>query len=135
MSSVRGEGSTYDSQLSALKEADTRNVVDVPRQHHPTVNEDSQIPDAVNGLKIDVRHSHSGTAAVMQTTARAQPNQLRLRRVETKSVGTHPRLDALDARGHPHSQESSIVLRGVPVDLEVIGKNVHVETVLQPRCQ
>ena len=33
-----------------------------------------------------------------------EPNhryQLVFRRVETKSVGTHPRFDALDARGHP----------------------------------
>ena len=97
------DGSTDDSQLSELEEADTRNVVDMPRQRHPTVDEDSQISDTVNGSKVDVRHPHSGTTAVMQTTARAQPNQLRLWRVETKSVWTHPRLDALDARGHPRS--------------------------------
>ena len=103
MRSVRGEGSTDDSQLSELEETDTRNVVDVPRQRHPTVDEDSQISVTVNGSKVDVRHPHSGTAAVVQTTAGAQPYQLRLRRVETKSVRTHPSLDALDARGHPRS--------------------------------
>ena len=41
MNSVRGEGSTDDSQLSELEEADTRDVIDVPRQRHPTVDEDS----------------------------------------------------------------------------------------------
>ena len=76
MSSVRGEGSTDDSQLSELEETDTRNVVDVPRHRHPTVDEDSQISDTVNGSKVDVRHPHSGAAAVMQTTAGAQPYQL-----------------------------------------------------------
>ena len=43
MSSVRSEGSTDDSQLLELEEADTRDVVDVPRQRHPTVDENSQI--------------------------------------------------------------------------------------------
>ena len=103
MSSVRGEGSTDDSQLSELEESDTRDVVDVPRQRHPTVDENSQIADTVNGLKIDARHPHPRTTAMMQTTAGAQPYQLRLRRVETESVGTHPSLDVLNARGHPRS--------------------------------
>ena len=60
-------------QLSELEEADARNVVDVPRQRHPTVDEDSQIADTVNELKIDFQNPHAGTAAVMQTMARAQP--------------------------------------------------------------
>ena len=40
---IRGEGSTDDSQLSELEEADTRDVIDVPRQRRLTVDEDSQI--------------------------------------------------------------------------------------------
>ena len=103
MSSIRGEGLTDDSQLSELEEADTRDVVNVPCHHHPTDDEDSQISNTVNGSKVDVRHPHSGNAAVMQTTTRTQPYQLRLWRVETKSVRTHPSLDALDAYGHPRS--------------------------------
>ena len=67
-----------------LEEADIQDVVDVPCQRHPTVDENSQIADTVNGLKIDVRHPHPGTTAMMQTTAGAQPYQLRLRRVETE---------------------------------------------------
>ena len=69
----------------------------------PIVDEDSQISDTVNGSKVDVGHPHSGIAAVVQTTAGAQPYQLRLRRVETESVRTHPSLDALDAHGRPRS--------------------------------
>ena len=101
--SMSGEGSTDDSQLSELEETHTRNVVDVPRQPHPTVDDDYQILDTVIGLEVDVRHPHSGTAAVMQTMAEAQPYQLRLRTVERKSVGTRPRLDTLDERRHPRS--------------------------------
>ena len=103
MNSIHGEGSTDDSQLSELEETDTRNVVNVPCQRHPTVDEDSQISDTVNGSKVDIGRPHPGTTAVMQTTAGAQPYQLGLPGVNTKLVGTHPRLDALDARGQPSS--------------------------------
>ena len=40
-----------------------------PRGELP--DEDSQISDTVNGLKVDVQRPYSGTAAVMQTT---EPN-------------------------------------------------------------
>ena len=93
MSIVRGEGSTDNSQLSELEETDTRNVVDVPRLT-------SVIPLSMRTprSRVEGRHHHAGTAAVMQTTAGAQPYQFRFRRVEMKSVRTHSRRDALDAR-------------------------------------
>ena len=53
-------------------------VAEVPSQRHPTVDGGSQISDKVNGSKVDVRHHHSGTAAVMQMAAGAQPCQLRI---------------------------------------------------------
>ena len=76
MGSVCSEWSTDDSQLSELEEADARNVVDVLRQRHPTVDKDSQISDAVNGLKIDVRHPHSGTASLQWCRRRLEPNHI-----------------------------------------------------------
>ena len=100
LSNVNGEISTGDLHLSELEETYIRNVVDVPRQHHSNVVEGTQISDTV---KVAVRHPHFSNDAVMQMTTGAQPYQLRLWRVETKSVGTHPSLDALDARGHPRS--------------------------------
>ena len=71
MTSVHSEGLMNDLQLSELGETDTRDVFDVPRQRHPTVDEDSQIADTVNGSKVEVRHPHPGTTAMMQMTAGA----------------------------------------------------------------
>jgi len=62
------------------------------------------LPDLGHSQRVEGRPtSNALSAAVIQTTARAQPYQLRLWKVETKSVGNRSRLDDLDACGHLRS--------------------------------